>query len=601
TALLTPTGTGSATPSPTPFASPMQTPAQCAPDQRWVEPPPRPLPLAVASSQPRRRVPNSVRSFWVIDPATDERRRITARLRVQTDHAAMWVEQGTWHDVRRLEQAAELFETQIYSRTRAAFGSEWTPGIDNDPHIQILHATDLGEGVLGYTSGIDEYRRQVYPLSNQAEMITVNLDGVEVGSPVYHALLARQFQRLVQWHQDRNEERWVKEGLTELAAALCGFDVVGLQQAYLEQTDTSLTAWTNSASQRGAAYLFAVYFHQRFGDAGTRLLTSEPANGIVGIDATLEELGADLTCEDLFADWLAVNYLDSTATVESGQLAYIEIDLDRLTPARIYDDYPVQVATSVQQFGADYIVLRGDGDIRVHFAGQMETSLISTLPHSGHCAWWSNRADESLTTLSRRFDLSEVEHTTLTFWTWYDIETHYDYAMVEVSTDGGQHWHILSTPSGTDVDPYGNSPGWSYTGKSNGWIKEEVDLSNYAGEEVFIRFSYLTDEAVTGEGFLLDDISLSGLDYEDSVETGTRGWRAQGFLITDGHVPQSYLVLLIGREQEYTVERLPLEEGQKGEWTIPLGNGEAGESVLVVAAMAPSTAQPAAYELTLHR
>jgi hypothetical protein len=61
-----------------------------------------------------------------------------------------------------------------------------------------LHATGLGENVLGYTSGIDEYPRDVYPLSNQAEMITVNMDRVDVGSPVYNALLARQFQRLIQ-------------------------------------------------------------------------------------------------------------------------------------------------------------------------------------------------------------------------------------------------------------------------------------------------------------------------------------------------------------------------------------------------------------------
>jgi hypothetical protein len=513
----------------------------------------------------------------------------------------MWVEEGAWHDVRRLEQAAEVFETQIYSRTRAASGSEWTPGIDNDPHIHILHATGLGEGVLGYTSAMDEYRREAYALSNQAEMITVNLDHSDVGSPAYNALLARQFQHLIQWHQDRNEERWVKEGLSELAAALSGFDVAGLEQAYLKQTDTSLSNWVNSGSQRGAAYLFAAYFHQRFGDAGTRILTSEPANGIAGIDAALKRLGTDLTFEDLFADWLATNYVDSTATSDGSQYAYLGIDLDRPIAAEFYDEYPVQVATSVQQLGADYIVLRGDTDTGVRFIGETETSLLSTGPHSGECAWWSNRADESLTTLAQEFNLSEAEHATLSFWTWYDIEPHYDYVTVEVSTDGGQQWDILHTPSGTNADPYGNSPGWSYTGSSAGWIQEEVDLSEYTGEEIVVRFSYLTDEAVTGEGFLLDDISLSALDYEDNVEAGIGGWRAQGFLITDGRVPQRYLAVLIAREGEHRVERLPFEEDQRAEWILPLGSGEAREFALVVAAMAPFTAQPARYELNITR
>jgi hypothetical protein len=542
-----------------------------------------------------------VRSFWVIDGATGERRRITARLRVQTDHVAMWVEQGVWHDVRRLERAAQLFEVQVHPRTRAAFGSEWTPGIDNDPHIHILHAIGLGENVLGYTSSLDEYPDHVYPLSNRAEMITVNIDRVDVGSPVYNALLARQFQRLIQWHQDRNEARWVKEGLAELAAVLNGFPATGLQQAYLEQTDTSLIAWNDSESQRGAAYLFAAYFHQRFGDAGTRILASEPANGIAGIDAALRKLDSGLAFGDLFADWLAANALDSAAQADDSQYAYIDIDVDQPAPTSFFDAYPVEVTGSAQQFGADYIVLQGDADLRVQFTGQTETPLLSAMPHSGQCAWWSNHADESLATLTRAFDLSEVEQATLTYWTWYDIEPHYDYATVQVSTDGGQHWQIPSTPSETDVNPYGNSPGWSYTGSSAGWIQEEIDLSGYAGEEVLVRFSYFTDEAVTGEGLLVDEISIPELDYQDGIDAGVDGWEAQGFLITDGRVPQSYLALLIGKGQGNTVKRLPLEEDQTAEWTVPLGRGKTREFVLVVAAMAPLTAQPAPYRLSISR
>ncbi|MGD9028643.1 MAG: immune inhibitor A [Anaerolineae bacterium] len=542
-----------------------------------------------------------MRTFWVVDPAIEGRREISARLRVQTDHAAMWVEQGKWHDVRQLEQAARLFETKIYPVIRTAFGSEWTPGIDNDPRIHILHATGLGERVLGYTSSMDEYRSDVYPLSNQAEMIAVNLDRVGVGSPTYQAMLARQFQRLVQWHQDRNEERWVKEGLAELAVELCGFEVERLEQAYLEQTDTSLTDWTNSESQRGAAYLFIAYFHERFGDTGIRALTSEPANGIAGINATLEKLDADLAFEDLFADWLATNILDGAPNTSGSRYAYSRLDLGQPTPAVVHEEYPVRVETSVHQLGADYIVLRGKEDIRIRFVGEPETPLLGTEPHSGQCAWWSNRGDESLTTLTHAFDLSDTTRATMTFWTWYDIEPHYDYAMVELSRDGGEHWDILSTPSGTGVDPHSNSPGWSYTGKSRGWIEEKIDLSEYAGEMVFVRFSYLTDEAVTGEGFLVDDISISEIDYRESVETGISEWIAEGFLITNARVPQSYLALLIGTGQPHTVERLPLEEDRTGEWTVALEGGDAREYILVVSAMAPLTAQPAPYQLRIGR
>ncbi|MCK4470339.1 MAG: hypothetical protein KAW49_00995, partial [Anaerolineae bacterium] len=234
----TPTHTPTPIPTPTPVTSPIRTPVPDA-DQAilWallVEPPPRPFDYTVVNPEPPRRVPNATRTFWVTDGTANERREVTARLRVQTEHVAMWVEEGVWHDVQQLEAAATFFETQVYSTTRAAFGSEWTPGVDNDPHVHILHATGLGEGVLGYTSSADEFPSALYPFSNEAEMITVSAEyfsfrfgegsGMEWWGPAYHALLARQFQRLIQWNHDRNEERWVKEGLVELAVHLNGLD-----------------------------------------------------------------------------------------------------------------------------------------------------------------------------------------------------------------------------------------------------------------------------------------------------------------------------------------------------------------------------------------
>jgi hypothetical protein len=502
-----------------------------------------------------------------------------------------------------LQEAATFFETQTYSTTRAAFGSEWTPGVDNDPHIHVLHATGLGEGVLGYTSSADEFPRALYPLSNEAEMITVHAVQVEVGSLAYHALLTRQFQRIIQWFQDRNEERWVKEGVAELAVRLNGLDagfVVSdqpngeLERAYLEHPDTSLTAWQeqDDVAHRGAAYLFASYFHERFGDDGTRALVAQPLNGIAGFEAALAELEVGLTFEDFFAEWLVANYL----SVEPPALA------------AIYENYPVTVESSVQQFGADYILLRGADDLYVQFTGAITTPLLDVSPHSGNSFWWSNRADESLTILTRLFDLSIISDTgpiTLTYWTWYDIEPGYDYATVEISTDGGELWQTLVTLSGASDDSHGNR---GYTGQSGdppGWIQETVDLSPYAGGEVWVRFAYLTDEAITGVGFLLDDIAIPRIDYADDVEGGAGGWETAGFVRSDNLVSQRYLALLIGlgegQENEITVERLPVGKDGLAEWVAPLGSERWREAVIVLSGMAPFTTHPARYQLTVEK
>jgi hypothetical protein len=557
----------------------------------------------VVNLQPPRRVPNALRTFWVISGTTGERREITACLRVQSEHAALWVEEGVWHDVRQLAAAADFFETQIYSTTRAAFGSEWTPGVDNDPHIHILHVSDPGEGVLGYASAADEFPRAVYPYSNEAELIVVNVAAVEIGSPAYYALLARQFQRLVQWYNDRNEERWVKEGLAELAVQLNGLDPGGARQAYLEAPDTSLTAWDDetSAAHRGAAYLFATYFYERFGDAGLLALTAQPLNGAAGFDAVLAGLDSGLTFEDLCAGWLAANYLDSET--DDPFYGYATLDLERPALAADYTTYPVMLDGSVQQFGADYIRLHGNADLHVRFTGATATPLLPLLPHSGQHVWWSNRADESLTTLTRAFDLTGVPSATLTYWAWYDLEPGYDYVSVQASADGGTTWQTLTTPSGTDDNPHGNNPGWGYTGQSGdpmGWLQETVDLTLYAGGQVLLRFAYLTDEATTGLGFALDDVAIPAIGYADDVEVGEGGWEAAGFLRSGNLVPQRYLALLIGlSDGAVTIERLPVGDDQTAEWTVPLASRGWREAVLVLSGLAPLTAEPALYQLAI--
>jgi hypothetical protein len=597
-------------PSPTPVPGPTRTPVFngeiASFEALLAEPPARPFDYAVVNPEPPRRVPNALRTFWVTDASTGERQEITARLRIQADHVEIWVEEGVWHDVRELSEAANFFETHIYATTRAAFGSEWMPGVDNNPRLVILHTTGLGEGVAGYTSSVDEFPRTVHPFSNEAEMITVHIGAVDVGSPSYYALLARQLQRLIQWAHDRNEARWVKEGLAELAAHISSVDPDGPEQIPSTDPDTPLATWGSSSggvsTRRRTAYLFAAYYHERFGDEGTRALVAQPLNGITGIEATLADLQAGLTFEEFFAEWLVSNYLDSESEPPTTQFGYVNLDLGRPKPSAVYEDYPAQLEASVQQFGADYILLRGTDDIRVQFTGVTRTALLDVPPHSGRYMWWSNQADESLATLTRTFDLSAVEHATLTYWAWYDIEPGYDYTVVEVSVDGGAEWETLSPPSATDENPYGNNPEWGYTGLSgdpSGWISETVDLSPYAGGEVTVRFAYLTDEAVTGAGFLLDDIAIPEIGYSDDTEAGEGGWAAAGFLRSDGSVPQRYLALLVGGADTITVERLTVGEDQEANWTVPLSSTGWQEAVLVLSGLAPLTAKPAPYKLAI--
>jgi immune inhibitor A len=201
--------------------------------------------------------------------------------------------------------------------------------------------------------------------------------------------------------------------------------------------------------------------------------------------------------------------------------------------------------------------------------------------------------------LTRAFDLSDVGEATLEFWTWYDLEEDWDYAYVEASTDGGETWEILRTPSGTPTNPNGNSFGWAYTGKSGGgdvaeWIQERVDLSAYTGQEVLIRFEYITDDAVNRPGFVLDDVEIPEAGYFSDFEEDGEEWEPAGFIRHANVLPQRWLVQLVLFGPETTVQQLELDADQTGEWVIPLEGGT-DRAVVTVSGLSPVTTEMGSY------
>src|SRR5688572_29803552 len=87
--------------------------------------------------------------FWTYDFAAKKPTKIAATLRVITDHAKWWVQSDVQFDVEQLRVSANAFETRIYPTTRRLYGEEWTPGIDADPHINVLVARIPG-AAAGY-------------------------------------------------------------------------------------------------------------------------------------------------------------------------------------------------------------------------------------------------------------------------------------------------------------------------------------------------------------------------------------------------------------------------------------------------------------------
>jgi hypothetical protein len=544
------------------------------------------------------------RLFHASNVDTEEQFDLYAILAYKTDHVYMWVEEGARVDQGDLEAAADLFEEKTYETNRAFFGSEWTPGVDNDPHLSILHATNLGSSVAGYYSSADQFVSRVRNDSNEMEMFYINIDNVSVNSPFYNGVLAHEFQHMIHWYNDRNEETWLNEGFSELATYLNGFDVGGSYYFFADASDTQLNTWPSGPGAAGAnyggSYLFTSYFLDRFGSDATRALVANEENSFTSVEDVLWKQGSDLTYEALFGDWVVANLLDDP-TIGAGHYGYKEIDPPPMDVETTYfsNAYPVSEEATVHQHATDYIEVQGERPLTLSLTGSARVGLVDTTAHSGQYVWWSNRGDDSDMTLTQSFDLTGVSQATLSYWAWYDIESDWDYAYVEASTDGGKTWSILETPSGVDTNPNGNSFGWAYTGQSGGgeapeWIKEQVDLSDYTGQEVLLRFEYITDDAVNRPGFVLDDVSISEIGYFSDFETDGGGWEGAGFVHHANVLPQRWLLQMVLFGSDITVEQLELGADQSGSWSIPL-SPDADRAVIAVSAFAPVTTERASY------
>jgi immune inhibitor A len=564
----------------------------------------QPIPLVVNDTTPHYAVGDK-EDFWVSDIDAKANYTTTATLSYVTPHLYLWVEEGSSFDPEALERSAKRFENQTYPTNREFFGSEWTPGVDNDPHIHILQASRLGASIAGYYSAADEYSKLVNPYSNEREMFYIHADRLQPGTESYDSVLAHEFQHMIHWAVDRNEDTWVNEGFSELASYLNGYDVSGAGYAFSHAPDTQLTSWPDgpgkAAANYGASFLFTTYFLERFGDQALRSVVSHQSNGTTGFKAILTEHG--LTFEDVFADWLIANYLDHTELAD-GCYGYQGLTVGPANLDQTHTDYPVQRSTTVHQYGADYIELQGQGDLALTFTGSTQVKLVPNDPHSGEHFWWSNRGDSSNMTLTRAFDLTGLSQATLKVWLWYDIEEDWDYAYIEVSTDGGRTWDILKGQYTADSNPNGNSFGHAYTGKSGpaaetpNWVDEEIDLTPYVGQHILLRFEYVTDDAVNHVGLCVDDIAIPELDYFDEVESDEQ-WIAEGFIRTNNILPQRFVVQLVVLGPDVRVRRMELDEAQTGHLVVEdLGKG-VERAVLVVSGLAPVTTELASYEYSI--
>ncbi|MCW5850245.1 MAG: immune inhibitor A [Anaerolineae bacterium] len=542
------------------------------------------------------------KTFWVGEQSKNRYYETVATLRYSTDVVYMWVEDGVTISDDAIRRSADIFTQKIYPTVRRIFGEEPSPGIDADRHLHILNGKipDVG----GYFSSADTYPTAINPYSNQAEMFYVNVDSYPVGTAGYEGTIAHEFQHMVHHNYDPSETSWINEGLSELAARLTGYGGSRFAQGFTAQPNIQLTTWPDyeqSGPHYGAGYLFASYTYDRFGEKFIHDLVAEKAHGVQGYENVLKKDSPGLTFEDVFKDWVIANYLDDSKT-DTGRYGYPDIDI-RIRTKLALESKGQSHEGDISQYGTEYIRLTGGSPMTLQFEGATTVQLIPTAAREGQYFMWSNRGDVMTTSLTREFDLTRLQKATLQFSTWYNIEKDYDYAYVEVSTDGGKTWDTLKTTTSTDSNPVGASYGWAFTGDSvqedtPQWSEETGDLTPYAGKKVLVRFQMITDDAVSHNNLALDNVRIPELNYQEGFERGDGGWKSEGWVRTNTLLPQRYLLQLIEvRQDGPRVRQIPVGPDGKARVEVAGLGRDYSEAVLVVSGAASVTTQKSKYSV----
>ncbi|UCC78956.1 MAG: hypothetical protein JSW64_11840, partial [Candidatus Zixiibacteriota bacterium] len=303
---------------------------------------------------------------WILEPAT---------CRAVTQNSYVFVADDQWNvymDSADVAQVAYYWEDGtwidstmgIYQLDTLHFGPP-PDMLDNDDHIYILYSA-LGSfnGVVfdGYFSVFNEYTEEEAQImgghSNEVEMFYMSCHPGDPVSPIRISVLSHEFEHMIHWGMDQDEDTWVDEGCAEYAMLLFGMPDPIIQ--FPSSPDDDLTEWGNQFLDYVQVFLFFTYVADHYGGASTlKAIVAEQQNTIYGIETVLSNLGYSETFADLFVNWAMANYYHGYSDpygIFDSLYIYFSIDPPGFAHSGNHSNYPVgPLNRTVHRWAADYI------------------------------------------------------------------------------------------------------------------------------------------------------------------------------------------------------------------------------------------------------
>ncbi len=122
---------------------------------------------------------------------------------------------------------------------------------------------------------------------------------------------------------------------------------------------------------------------------------------------------------------------------------------------------------------------------------------------------YAANANKSIT-LNNQVNLSNAIYAHLQYYTRFEIEKNSDKAQILISTNNGSSFTPLCAKYETSPASFGGTAP-VYDGFQDGWVKEDIDLSSYIGQNIKIRFTFTSNFNVNKDGFYFDDMLIRTL------------------------------------------------------------------------------------------
>ncbi|NVO03117.1 MAG: immune inhibitor A [Bacteroidetes bacterium] len=187
----------------------------------------------------------------------------------------------------------------------------------------------------------------------------------------------------------------------------------------------------------------------------------------------------------------------------------------------INNGYFEEKDTILKYFGQGTIVLNDNCNSTSNWTGGwgVSTSQYYSSPSSitdsptGNYGYNANNS----TTLINSIDLTDAITAKLNFYAKWSTEAGFDYVQVKASNDGGSTWTPLCgkyTKAGNSNQAFGEPV---YDGSQTSWVQEEMDLDNFIGTNVKLRFTLISDNGVNSDGFYFDDLKVTKMISNSST------------------------------------------------------------------------------------